>query len=162
MTGIRAIRRVDAEAQVDLSKVRRWHVDLTVTAASVLASSKAIRRRVIAGGTVTAGQPVYEDSADSFQAKAARANVAGTAKVAGIALHGASDNQPLEIVTDDPEFTPGATLAVGQTYALSSAVAGAIAPESDLAATNIVSLLMVAYSASQAVLDISNSGAVHA
>ena len=70
--------------------------------------------------------------------------------------------QPLVFVTDDPEFTPGATLAVWQTYALSSAVAGAIAPESDLAATNIVSLLMVAYSASQAVLDISNSGAVHA
>jgi hypothetical protein len=140
--------------------------DKTVTAGSVLASSNAKKRTVIAGTTITAGQAVYEDPADSFKAKLADANnTAVTAKVAGIALQSVSSGQPLEICYEDDDFTPGFSTSLSAAaddgvYVLSG-TAGGIAPIGDLAAAMYPVVLMVAKSGgTKAILKIINGPAV--
>lgn len=129
--------------------------DLTVTASSVLASAAAtVVRTGVAGATVTAGQPVYSDSADENSLKPAQATAAKE-NATGIALHGAADGQPLSYVTKDSGFTPGATLIAGEIYVVSSAAAGGIAPIGDLTTGDYVTILGVAKSASVLNLDLS-------
>ncbi|MBK9751824.1 MAG: hypothetical protein IPO91_34370 [Chloroflexi bacterium] len=112
--------------------------DVSITAASVVKGANAKTRRGRAGATITAGQAVYEDSSDNFDLKLADANAsAATANCVGIALHGASDGQPLEYVYEDDDFTPGGTLSLSAAaddgvYVLSG-TAGGIAPIGDLA-----------------------------
>jgi len=128
--------------------------DVSITAANVLAGANAKKRTGIAGATITAGQAVYEDSSDSFKFKAADANAsAATAKCVGIALHGASSGQPLTIVEEDDDFTPGGTLSISAAaddgvYVLSG-TAGGIAPVGDLASGMYPVILGVAKSASK-------------
>jgi hypothetical protein len=117
---------------------------LVQTAASVVPETAGLRKiTVTAGGTITAGMPVYKDAADSNKYKAARANAAGTSVVAGIALNGAANNQPLVVQTAG-EINLGATLVVGETYCLSDAVAGQIVPIGDLGAADYPVILGIA------------------
>lgn len=128
--------------------------DLTITAANV---AKAADNNNIAsgtaGGTITAGMPVYQDSADSNHLKACRANAATTDEAVGIALHAASDGQPLTYLKSG-DIDLGATLTVGETYVVSAAAAGGIAPIGDLASTNYVTILGVASAADNLKLSI--------
>lgn len=125
--------------------------DLSITAANVLAGINARKRTGIAGATITAGQTVYEDTADNSKLKLADNNAsAATAKCAGIALHGAANGQPLTIVEEDDDFTVGGTLSIG-VYAL-SATAGGICPVADLASGNYPVVLFIAKSTTKAVL----------
>ncbi len=106
--------------------------DLTITAANVVAGSGAKKPSGTAGATITAGQVVYLDSSDGKYKLAD--NDSATAAVrspAGIALHGAANNQPLTILSQGP-ITIGATTAVGVVYCLSS-TAGGICPVADIA-----------------------------
>lgn len=139
--------------------------NLTVTAASVRASVYAKRfvptpaynfigeppapvpALCFAGATITAGVPVYQGTDDLFYP--ADANGADPLyKVVGIAENGASANQPVSIVVEDPQFTPGCTLAVGDTIILSGDV-GRICVDSEKVAGWFVSTLGVAYSITQ-------------
>jgi hypothetical protein len=128
--------------------------DISVTAANVLAGPNAKKRRGTAGATITAGQTLYEDSADSNKLKLADCDAsAATAKCVGISLHGASNGQPLEFVEEDDDFTPGATLSLSDqadtgVYVLSG-TAGGIAPMDDLASGDYPVILGVAKSASK-------------
>ena len=124
--------------------------DLTQTAASVVAGAAATKITVVAGGTITRGMPVYKDSADD-EYKAAQATSTKYA-AEGVALNDADDGQPLEIVTKDGSFTPGATLVVGVVYAV-SATAGKIAPVADLVSTDYTTVLGVAKTTSVMKLD---------
>lgn len=131
---------------------------ITQTPASVVPGTGSVRKLlVVAGGTITAGMPVYKDAADSNKYKAARANAAGTSTVAGIALNGASNGQPLMIQTSG-NINLGATVAVGETYCLSDAVAGQIVPVGDIGSTDYVAVLGVATTTSIMPLNIINSG----
>lgn len=132
-------------------------VDLVVTAASVAAGSNAvINRKYNAGGTITAGMPVYLDT-DTNTWKAADCDAsAATAVAGGIALHGASSGQPLAVQTSG-NINPGATVTVGEIYVVSG-TAGGIAPEGDLAAGDYVTVLGVGTSASNIALAIHVSG----
>lgn len=140
--------------------------DVSVTAANVVAGATAQKRTGIAGATITAGQPVYEDSSDSYKFKLADANAsAATSNVVGIALHGASSGQPLTIVTEDDDFTPGFTLdltgaGAPKTFYFLSATAGGICPVTDLTTGYYPVFLMTAKSASKAVLRIARGAAV--
>lgn len=130
--------------------------DLTVTAASVVASASAVKGRGTAGESITAGQPVYIDTSDSNKLKKADAGAAAAARVAGIALHAAAANQPLEYAIADPDFAPGATLSLSAAgdaglYFLSN-TAGGLCPKGDLVSGMVPVLLLVARSASKAVL----------
>lgn len=131
---------------------------ITVTAASVLPQSgAAISYNETCGATITAGQVVYRDSADSNSCKLAQANASGTATVYGIALNGGADGQPLAVITAGA-YTPGGTTVQGQVYALSSAAAGSIVPLSDLNTGDYVSIIGYASNTSTIVVGIKNSG----
>lgn len=97
---------------------------LTITAANVVKSSTGRSTQGIAGVAITAGQCLYKDTTDSNKMKLFDANGTAPANVfAGIALHAASANQPILYVTEDPEFTTGATditLGAGAVYAAST------------------------------------------
>jgi hypothetical protein len=106
--------------------------DISVTAASVVANEGATRAEGTAGGTITAGQPIYKDASDGYKLKAADTNASSASAAAvGIALHAALAGQPIEYITAGV-LTLNAVLTVGETYIV-SATAGGIAPVGDSA-----------------------------
>jgi hypothetical protein len=133
--------------------------DLLITAASVLASANGVIARGTAGATITAGKTLYLDTADN-RLKLADANGTTPANtVRGIALNGASDGQPVNYLTEDPNFSPGATLVPGTTYILSG-TAGGIAPDSDAVSGWTKIVLGVAKTTSVMAMKITTGGAV--
>lgn len=133
--------------------------DLTVTAASVKpgSSTSAITKNGTYGETVTAGQAVYLNSSDSLYYKAECDSTSAKATAVGIAMNSGSANQPATILTKG-SCTIGATVAVGTVYVV-SATAGGIAPTTDLASTNYVTVLGVGDSPATLNINILASGA---
>lgn len=129
--------------------------DLSITAASVVKGADASIETGIAGATVTAGQPVYLDETTGKYLLSDN-NASGKKSVRGIALNGASLNQPLTIQTRG-EITIGATLTAGSPYYLSG-TAGGIAPAADLSSGMDVVLLGLAKSTTVLVLDVRVAG----
>jgi len=129
--------------------------DLSVVAAEVLAVSGSTSSRGTAGATITAGQVVYLDPT-SGKYKLAQGDDATTDLVVGIASHGASDGQPLQVLTGGV-VDLGVTLTVGEIYVLSSGTAGGIAPKGDLSAGNYVSVIGIAQTADNLLIGIINS-----
>lgn len=126
--------------------------DLSITAANVLASSSAKFQDGIAGATITRGQLVYADAADSGKFKLADADVAAAKVVLGMAYSDAAAGQFVRVIVEDPDLTVGGTLSLiapGGIYVL-SATAGGIAPVADLAAGSYPIVVMVAKSATKA------------
>lgn len=119
--------------------------DVSVTAASVVKTTTTLISEGIAGGTVTAGQPVYSDSTDSNKLKAADADVQATSVAVGIALHGAAAGQPLKYATSG-NLTFNSCFTVGGIYVVST-TAGGIAPDTDLASGDYVTILGIATTA---------------
>lgn len=124
--------------------------DISVTPSAVLAANAStVQANGISGAAILAGQSVYADPADSYRIKPARTNSASPTQapnVVGIALNSAPGaNQPVSYASNG-DVTINNVLTVGQVYAVSAANAGGIAPYSDLASTNFVSILGVATS----------------
>lgn len=131
--------------------------DLSQTAANVNRVSGRTRAGV-AGDTITAGMPVYEDLADSNHFKPADADASEAAsKAAGIALGGGSDGQEI-IVQFSGEIDPGATATEGVVYVV-SATAGGIAPVADLTTGDYVCILGIGNSNGNIDMDIQFNGA---
>lgn len=125
--------------------------DISITAASVVAGSTASVKHGTAGATITAGQVVYEDAATGKYLLAdADSATAGATEPYGIALNGASLNQPLAVARGGP-VTIGATLTAGVAYYLSN-TAGGICPVADVGTGEDVVLIGLATSA--AILDV--------
>lgn len=156
---IRTNRRSDAEASVSLFKRRRWYADLAPTPASVIAVAGYKGRTVLAGATIVAGEAVYEDGVNGL--KLALGDVVATADVAGVALNGGADGQPIEIIIDG-DFDPGAVVVLGEVYMLSADGAGNIAPVGDIVATNSPTIIGVATTTSNIRLALTTSGILHA
>lgn len=133
--------------------------DITITPANVTPGTGAVIGQGTAGATITAGQAVYRDSTDGLL-KLADADAVDTADAAGIALHGASSGQPLQYQYGGV-INIGATVSVGETYAL-SATPGGVCPEADLMIGDYVSLLGVGVSASAIKLGLLVSNIAHA
>lgn len=132
--------------------------DLSITAANVVADSDATKYSGTAGATITAGQACYVDSSDSYHIKLADAdNTSTTAEVKGIALNGASDGQPVDLITEG-DLDIGATVTVGEIYVLSG-TAGGVCPEGDLATDDYVSVLGIGTATDNLAVKIHNSGA---
>lgn len=132
--------------------------DLSVTAANVLASTSAAGVATgTAGATITAGQAVYLDSATGTLKLAVKTSLAAAAAV-GIALNGGASGQPIKYVYQDDDFTPGATLVTGTSYAV-GATAGNLAPVADLASGNYATFMMIAKSTTKAILRVLPTGA---
>lgn len=129
--------------------------DVSVTAASVVKTSTTTILEGTAGATITAGQPLYKDSADSYKLKLADADVLASSVCVGLSLHGASSGQPLKYATRG-DVTFNSAFTVGQVY-VASVNAGGIAPYSDLASGDYVSILGVATTATNLKLGILSS-----
>lgn len=128
--------------------------DITVTAASVVPDSGFAYVDTTAGATITAGQVVYIDT--SSTAQLAKNDTAVHAAARGIALHGASANQPLKVMTGGV-ITAGGTVVVGKVYTV-SANAGGIAPITDSTSGMYVTILGVGTSATKITLSIKAFG----
>lgn len=131
--------------------------DLTITAANVLAGAGAAVSRGVAGATVTAGQSVYLDTADGKWKLAD--NNSATAAVrtpGGIALNGASNGQPLAVLTEGP-ITIGAALTAGVAYYLSD-TPGGICPVADLGAGEYPTVIGIASSTTVLKVAINSAG----
>lgn len=129
--------------------------DVSVTATSV---AKTATTRIIngfLGGTVTAGQPVYQATDGTYLAADANAS-ATTSTCAGVALNGGASGQPVAIAAGGT-YTPGFTVTVGAVYVV-SATAGGIAPVADLATGWYTSILCVGITVSTVQLVLVNSG----
>lgn len=119
--------------------------DLSITATDVVKGSNAIVANGTAGATITAGEVVYLD-ATSGKWKLADNDLAAAKNPGGIALNGASDGQPLAVLTSG-DLTIGATLTAGTAYYL-SATAGGICPVGDLTTGDNVAQIGIAKSTS--------------
>lgn len=132
--------------------------DISITAANVAISAAAKTFQGTAGETITAGQTLYLSSTDNRLYKAdANASIA-TADCVGIACNGGAAGQPVTVVYEDPDFTPGGTLSLSAAadsavYVLSG-TAGGVAPMDDLANLMFPVVLMVAKSTTKASLKI--------
>lgn len=139
----------------------RLGVDISVTAASVIKGTEASTGRGTAGGTITAGQPVYIDSSDSNKVKITDADASDAAAAAvGIALHASLSGQPIEYQISG-NLTFNAVLTTGKAY-VCSATAGGIAPIADLATGWRTTLLGIATSTTNLKMNIIVSGATNA
>lgn len=132
--------------------------DISITAANVVKGSNAVVEAGTAGATITAGQVVYKDASDGKYKLADADSATAAAKAPrGIALNGASNNQPLSILRSG-DITIGATLTPGTAYYLSPTTAGGICPLADVASGDDVVLLGLAESASVLAVGIQITG----
>ncbi len=134
--------------------------DVSITPGSVVAGTNAvINRGGVAGETITAGQPVYLDPLTRKWLKADCNSATVAARQAGgLALNGASLDQPLAVHKSGP-ITIGGTLVAGSPYYLSSN-AGGIKPAADLATGDYICLLGLAASTTVLNVDIQFPGVV--
>lgn len=131
-------------------------VDITITAGNVKPGANAITTQGVAGATITAGQVVYRDPATGkFKLTDSDSGTAADKDALGIALHGASDGQPLVVQTAG-DITIGATLTAGTAYYASS-TAGGIQPAADLGTEDVI-LIGLARSASVLALKVLDTG----
>jgi hypothetical protein len=129
--------------------------DLTITAASVVAGTNSTRDHGTAGETIAAGKTVFLD-ATTNKWMLSDNNGTGTRTVNGIALNGASLNQPLAIHKSG-DITIGATLTAGTDYWLSG-TAGGICPRADLTSGMDTIQVGVAKSTTVLAVDIQDPG----
>lgn len=132
--------------------VSSFAADLSVTAASVVpgARAKPFGGDQKAGVAITAGQLVYLD-ATSNTIKLADANAsATTSQVLGYAANTAAIGQYVVVITEDDDYTPGATLSTSAPIYVVSATAGGIAPSADITTGYYPTIVMVAKSATKA------------
>jgi hypothetical protein len=115
---------------------------VTIPAASVLKGSSGQSLQGIAGETIDQGETVYRNATDQ---KFYLADGDDTDKktVAGVALVGVAEGQPITVDFEDPDLVIGAHgLPVG-TVIIQSATAGKMCPVADLAAGNFTTVLGV-------------------
>lgn len=131
-----------------------YATDISITPGSVVPDSGYQYLDTTAGATITAGQVVYIASDNT--AKLAITTTAITAAARGIALNGASAGQPVKVMTGGT-ITIGGTVVVGKIYIV-SASGGGIAPVTDTATTQFVTILGVGVTAAKITMNINASG----
>jgi hypothetical protein len=134
--------------------------DISVTAASVLKGTGATTQNGIAGVSITAGQPLYLDSATNTLKLADVDLSSAAATVVGIALHAAGAGQPIQY-QDGGAMTFNAVLTAGKVY-VATATAGGIALIADLATNWRTSILGYATSTTSLTVRIINTDVVNA
>ena len=130
--------------------------DISITPANVVPGSDAVRESGTAGATITAGQLVYLDTSD-MKFKLADSNGAAALRVPnGIALHGASNGQPL-VIQKGGDITIGGTMTAGIPYVLSD-TPGGLCPLPDIGTGEYSCIIGIAKSTSVLAVNIQPSG----
>ena len=133
--------------------------NMTITVANVQAGEGATLKVGQAGETITAGEPLYEDSTDGGNLKLCQFDgTAAEADCVGIAVVDAADDAAVTYITLG-DLNLGAILTAGSVYGL-SATSGSIANVADVASTEYVTVLGVARSATILIVKIIVSGVV--
>ncbi len=109
-----------------------------------------------AGGTITAGQPVYADATDGGDLKPCINTAEATANCVGIAVGSAADKQPIRYLTAG-RLTVTGTLTTGRVYYVSGN-AGGICLEADIVSGDWVCALGIAVAGDQIEVDIQVGG----
>jgi hypothetical protein len=131
--------------------------DIAITPTNVVAGANAVRGVGTAGVAITAGQWIYKDSTTLKYLLADNNAVDPLARIPeGVALNGASPNQPINFQTGG-DITIGGTLIAGTDYFLSSNP-GFICPRADLVAGMNVVLVGLAKSTTVLAIDIQIPG----
>ena len=131
--------------------------DLSITAASVLAGSGATTEPGSLGATITSGQVIYKDTADSlFKLADNNSATAAARSPYGIALNGGATGQPCKVLREG-DITIGSTLTAGVTYYLSD-TPGGICPVADLASGEYPTIIGIAISTTVLRVKIQSSG----
>jgi hypothetical protein len=134
-------------------------VDLVITPANVkYGADSSIERDGLAGATILAGQVVYLNQTTGRLGLADN-NAPSPPEIKlprGIALHGASLDQPLAILRAG-DITIGATLVAGTDYYLGD-TPGGICPRADVIASESVTLIGLATSTTVLRVNIQASG----
>ena len=131
--------------------------DISITAANVVPGSGVKQTHGLAGEAITAGKWVYLDSATGKYMLADSNSATAAARTPdGVALNGASNNQPLTIASKGP-VTIGGTLTAGVAYYLSD-TPGGMCPVADVGSGEYSCILGIATSASVLDIDIQASG----
>lgn len=133
--------------------------DYALTSASVIKGSNASTQIGTAGASIVAGQPVYSDASASNLIKLADADASLAAStVVGVALNSAATGQPVSYVTDDDDFTHGLTGVTTGDIIILSSTAGALCPAADLSSGEYPQVVMIAKSATKAVVKLAAGG----
>jgi hypothetical protein len=111
------------------------------------------------GATVSAGQPVYKDVADSKWKLADSNDTAAKASVVGIAVTPGVDAGGAIIAKGGSIVLVGTTMTVGKPYYV-GATAGSLVPESDLTTGDYVSKVGTASSATEMIIGLEATGVV--
>jgi hypothetical protein len=127
-----------------------------ITAALVRTS--VVPKRATAAVDITAGQSLYQLADLTVGLYDANSVTVLVHTFLGIAVNGASAGQPVLYVDEDPLFTPGCVLAIGDSV-IGSATPGAIAPDADGATGWFKTFLGMAISVTQMSLKPLASGA---
>lgn len=127
-------------------------VDLTITPANVVLSGTGQNiASGQAGETIAAGKAVYLDSTlKKWMLADSNSATTEARKAIGVALNGASLNQPVDVVVQGA-IVLGATLVAGTDYYLSD-TPGGICPRADIGSGEFVCLL--GFAASTTVLNV--------
>jgi hypothetical protein len=112
---------------------------LSITVANVKWTGGVRPRQITFGATVTAAQPVYQDSADN-EHKLADADALATAAVVGLALTNGYDGKEGLIAIEGSQINVGATTTAGIPY-VAGLAGGDIVPYSDLASGDFPTIL---------------------
>jgi len=105
--------------------------DLVITNTAVVAADNAVKESGLAGETITAGKAVYKSPTSKKWMLADSNSATAAAKTAGgVALNGASLNQPVTVAKSG-DITMNAVLTAGSAYYLSD-TAGGICPDADV------------------------------
>ncbi len=116
----------------------------TITAANVLQSSnfRVRAKEYVAEEAISVGQVVCAGTASTQVLLAT--NTSATKHIAiGIALNSAPGvGQKVDVLSIDPDFNPGFTVALGKVYVL-GATGGSIMPVDDIAGTEYVTVIGV-------------------
>jgi len=132
-------------------------VDIAITPANVIAGANAQRTSGTAGETIAAGKLLYQDPATrKYLLSDTNAAAVDARRPVGVALHGASLNQPITLLTSG-DITIGATLVAGTDY-YASDTPGGICPRADVGTTENVVLIGLAKSTSVLSVAIQVSG----
>ncbi len=135
--------------------------DLSITPANVVPGSDAvIVKGATAGATITAGDSIYIDAADRGKIKPCDADAAASAVCAGIALNGASDNQPVSYQSGG-SLTIGATVVIGVSYYVTPN-AGGLGVWAEVLSADYATLVCIGKSVSVVMLALTVTGAVKA
>jgi len=129
-------------------------IDDTVVKAT---NAQTVIARGTAGATLVAGEVLYPDATDEYKLKLAVNTAEATAQAAGIALHGASADQPIAYAKEG-DVTFNAVFDPAQAYILTS-TAGVMGDTEEIDTDEYGTLIGISVSDSVLRLSLTASGA---